>query len=252
MDLKRDSKKLDKIILNDVLSRVFVLLFFIFYFSIFFIVLTPYKTIFLVSWAVFVILFVVLAISFRKRSGKDREVFSFSLLKIGEGVEKGAVKKKYLRFLSKKLKGEFFDDEEEIVENEFLFESEKRKENLFKRNLFEFLEKINYSLERGDFSKIDSDALFEISRDIYYQNRGFVQLVLKLNKIDIGKERISLLGGSFKKIIKNRVGKFIFVEVVLSVLAFLSYLFIIQDKTIVYGVWGVITAAVIGVIFGRK
>jgi len=255
MGLKEDSKKIDKEIEKRFWKKGIITILFVIYFggAIVATKVAPQKSILggFIIWLLLIFIGLGGLLILKKKIG-SREQISCSLYKIAEGIEKGKLNKKYLVFLEEGL--EYWEgEEEEIEKKDPIFKQEKLKEFLLKKNLLELIGKINYALNNNELDKINKEDIEKLARDIYHQNRGFVEFSMKINKkLDLEKKEI-LSGTSliFESLFKTNLGKFIVGEFVLAILAILSYFYITSNKDTILIVFGTITGALMLIIFTK-
>lgn len=175
-----------------------------------------------------------------------RKSISYTLYKISEGIEQGNLKKKYIKLLHDKT---LFDKEEEIMDQDYIFEEDELKNENFKKNLNEFSFQLNHAINHKSLDKIDHKLVKQLAELIFKRDNIIVSLAKKVSNLYLPKEKFPTSSDLIKKLLDFKSIKFVLSELTLILFLIFIYTLIIPNLEVIFTGLFTISAAIIFVIF---
>ena len=127
-----------------------------------------------------------------------RKLISYTLYKISEGIEKGNLKKKYIKLLHDKT---LYDEEEEIRDYDYIFEEDELKNENFKKNINAFSFQLNHAINHKSLDKIDHKLVKQLAELIFKRDNTIVSLAKKVSNLYLPKEKFPTSSDLIKKLL---------------------------------------------------
>lgn len=242
-----DSKKLDKAIRYSKISRILGAASWILYFTAAF---SGYinLTFFAIALVCFILSITAYKITEIKSRISDREIIAFSFMRISEGIDKGSVKKDYLKFMSKNW---YYDNEDAINKEDGVFRDYIIKISRFDKDIVDIVLKLNHANNNDLLNKFDSKLLMELAIMIYNNSGEPFALANKISLSYKEKENFLNIFDYVRSISQTKFGLFVFYESVLIIFLALFYNFFLENKEVVSVGFFTITTAIM-VIISKK
>jgi len=184
--------------------------------------------------------------AFFKGEMGDRKLISYTLYKISEGIEKGNLKKKYIKLLHDKT---LYDEEEEIRDQDYIFEEDELKTENFKKNINEFSFQLNHAINHNSLDKIDPILVKQLAELIFKRDNTTVSLAKKVSNLYLSKEKLPTTSDVIKKTLNFKPIKFVLCELTLIIFLMFIYTLIIPNLEVTFTGLFTISAAIIFVVF---